>query len=111
MKLIRVSELCAIFPNPSVAPKCFRQGRLQQQQITEAHTHYSSTLLLPRAEASRDAINMVKTSLFTVKNMSFGLSKTVTKELSKLRISVHDLMMENGHYYSPALKKGGGGAI
>ena len=36
-------------------------------------------------------------------NLSFGLSKTVTKELSKLRISAHDLMIEKGRYFRPVI--------
>ena len=37
--------------------------------------------------------------------LSFGLSKTVTKELSKLRISAHDLMIERGRYFRPVIPR------
>ena len=35
--------------------------------------------------------------------LSFGLSKALTKELSKLRISPHDLMIEKGRYFRPVI--------
>lgn len=37
--------------------------------------------------------------------LSFGLSKALTKELSKLRISVHDLMTEKGRYFRPVIPR------
>ena len=37
--------------------------------------------------------------------LSFGLSKTVTKELSKLRISAHDLMIKRGGYFRPVIPR------
>ena len=37
--------------------------------------------------------------------LSFGLSKVTTKELSKLRISAHDLLIERGRYFRPRVPR------
>lgn len=43
---------------------------------------------------------------FSLQNyLSFGLPKTTTKELSKLRISAHDLLIERGRYFRPQIPR------
>ena len=37
--------------------------------------------------------------------LSFGLSKTVIKELSKLRVSAHGLLIERGRYLRPVIPR------
>ena len=37
--------------------------------------------------------------------LSFGISKALTKELSKLRISAHDLKIEKGRYFRPVIPR------
>lgn len=43
---------------------------------------------------------------FSVQNyLSFGLPKSKTKQLSKLRISAHDLLVERGRYFRPQIPR------
>lgn len=45
-------------------------------------------------------------SQFSLQNyLSFGLPKAKTKELSKLRISAHDLLIERGRYFRPRIPR------
>lgn len=43
---------------------------------------------------------------FSLQNyLSFGLSKNKTRELSKLRLSAHDLLIERGRYFRPPIPR------
>ena len=37
--------------------------------------------------------------------LSFGLPKRITKELTKIRISSHDLLIERGRYFRPKIPR------
>ena len=39
------------------------------------------------------------------KYLSFGLPKAKTKELSKLRVSAHELLIERGRYFRPQVPR------
>lgn len=43
---------------------------------------------------------------FSLQNyLSFGLPKSITKDLSKIRISAHDLLIERGRYFRPRMAR------
>ena len=45
-------------------------------------------------------------SNFTLQDyLSFGLPKDKTRELAKLRISAHDLLIERGRYFRPRIPR------
>ncbi len=37
--------------------------------------------------------------------LSFGIKKSTTRELTKIRISAHDLLIERGRYFRPKLPR------
>ena len=37
--------------------------------------------------------------------LSFGLPKSLTKELTKIRISAHDLLIDHGRYFRPRIPR------
>ena len=73
--------------------------------------HNKSVAEVSEQLSSINEANKLYTSSKIYKNftcqtyLSFGLPKTVTKELSKLRISAHDLMIERGRYFRPVIPR------